>query len=126
VLAGIVTPLQGVAAVAGGGILWALYFAVGFRAFTRGMEANRMGLALTIGLPIAVFVLTKIGWNFFAACLPPGAVYYAAKPGESVAWLFGMFLSGALALVIGRWALHSCDRQLRLWYEQHHGRAILD
>jgi hypothetical protein len=126
VIARIVTPLQGVAAVAGGGLLWALYFAVGFRAFTRGMEANRMGLALTIGLPIAVFVLTKIGWSFFAACLPPGAVYYAAQSGESVAWLFGMVLSGALALVIGRRAIHSCDHQLRLWYEQHHGRAILD
>jgi hypothetical protein len=125
VLAGIMTPLQGLAAIAGGGLLWALYFAVGFRAFTRGMEANRMGLILTIGLPLAAFILTKIGGSFFSACLPPGAVFYAAK-GESNAWLFGMVLSGALALIVGRRALHSCDRQLRLWYEQHHGRALLD
>jgi hypothetical protein len=126
VLAGIIAPLQGVAAAAGGVVLWSLYFAIGFRAFTRGMEANRLGLLLTVGLPLVVFVLTRTGWRLPAACLPPGAVYYAALPGESTTWLLGVTISGALALITARRALASCDRELRLWYEGHHGRAILD
>ena len=40
------------AALAAGVLLWCLYFALGFRAFSRGMQANGLGLVLTLVLPL--------------------------------------------------------------------------
>ncbi len=126
VLAHIISPWEGVAALAASIVLWRLYFALGFRAFARGLEANRMGMLLTVGLPGLVFVLAKLKWNSLAACLPPGFVYYAARPNDSLAWLAGVALGAGLALLIARHALATCDHELRRWYETHHGRALLD
>jgi hypothetical protein len=123
--AGIVAPLDGIAALAAGILLWWLYFAIGFRAFARGLEANRMGLILTIGLPALVFALTRMSFSVVAACLPPGAVYYAAR-GNSPGWLLGILISGVSALAIAKHALRTCERELRQWYEMHHGRALMD
>src|SRR5262249_40027323 len=51
-LAGRISPLQMLAALAAGVVLWGLYFSLGFRAFARGVQANTLGLLLTLGLPL--------------------------------------------------------------------------
>ena len=52
VVAGKMDAGQALCALAAGSVLWALYFAVGFRAFSHGMQANSLGLLLTVGLPL--------------------------------------------------------------------------
>ena len=44
-------------------LVWCLYFALGFRAFARGQQANGLGMVLTVGLPLATIVLSHIGWT---------------------------------------------------------------
>src|SRR5262249_29836723 len=74
---------QAAAAVAAAVLLWSLYFALGFRAFARGAQANGLGMLLTLGLPLAAFALGRAGWGAAASWLPPGMVYGAAAPPAS-------------------------------------------
>jgi hypothetical protein len=60
------------AGLGAGIILWGLYFALGFRAFCRGMQASTLGLTLTIGMPLLVYLLCQAGWPVIAACFRRG------------------------------------------------------
>jgi hypothetical protein len=125
-LAGAVGITQSLASLAAGTVLWGLYFTVGFRAFSRGIEAGLAGLGLTVGLPLLTLVFHHFGWPDLAALLPPGSVYYAAHPLAGSTWSFGVIFGALLALFIGRQGLARCEVDLRLWYSQHHGRKVLD
>src|SRR5207248_9757559 len=74
-LSGQAGPIQVLAALACGVVLWGLYFALGFRAFSRGMQANSLGMILTLGLPLVVCVLFRADLGAVAALLPPGSVH---------------------------------------------------
>ena len=65
-VAGRMGPAQLAASLASGAILWGLYFALGFRAFSRGMQANGLGSLLTLGLPILAVGLHRAGWPILA------------------------------------------------------------
>lgn len=124
-ISGQMTTVQMLAAVASGVVLWGLYFALGFRAFSRGVQANALGMLLTLGLPLLAFALYRAGWPLLAALVPAGAVYEAGRSLSGLIWLPGAVLAAAVALVLARRALTTCDRELRRWYEQHHGRKVM-
>lgn len=126
VVSGQLTLLQGLAALAAGAILWSLYFALGFRAFSQGVQANSMGLVLTLGLPLLTAGLYYVHIPWLAEQLPPGSVYNAARDGPTLAWLPGPLLAGALTLIVARIGLARCVDELRHWYDQHHGSKIMD
>jgi hypothetical protein len=118
--------LQGTAALATGILLWGLYFALGFRAFACGTQANRLGLGLTIGLPALAFFFQRLGWPILAGLLPPGTVYHAAVRMGSAAWYLGAVCSALVMLLITRVALRQCEQKLLRWYEKHHGKMVLE
>jgi hypothetical protein len=124
-LSGQLSAAQALTAGATGVLLWSFYFAVGFRAFTRGFQANGLGMLLTVGLPLIAYLLYEAGWPLLAALTPPGSVHAVGSGTKSLAWLGGPVLSGAAALVIARQALARCEGDLRAWYERHHGRKVL-
>lgn len=124
-LAGKLDITQALAALSAGAILWGLYFALGFRAFAKGAQANTLALTLTLLLPIGTWLLLAGGWPSAAAWLPPGSVYGAAK-NVSWAWLVGPLSGGLLALVVARRGRTNCDAELRRWYEGHHGAAAAE
>ena len=76
--AGQLTSLQVLAGAASGVILWGLYFALGFWAFSKGMQANWLALSLTLVVPLGTYLAVKAGWPFCAAAKLPGSVYHAA------------------------------------------------
>jgi hypothetical protein len=126
VWAGQMNYLQAAAALATGIVLWGLYFALGFRAFARGTQANRLGLSLTIGLPALAFFFQRLDWPIVAGLLPPGTVYHATVSIGSVAFYIGAVCSALLMLLVTRVALRQCEQQLRRWYEKHHGKMVLE
>src|SRR4029077_16625192 len=97
-LSGKVDGSQAVAALAAGGVLGGLSFAMGFRAFSRGIQANRLGLLLTLGLPLLTFILYKANWLFLANLIPPGSVYGPVAGTPPVYWLAGPLIGGAVML----------------------------
>src|SRR5439155_6645868 len=115
---------QAVAGLAAGVLLWSLYFALGFWAFSRGIQAGNLGLGLTLGLPALTFCAGHIGWQALAGALPPGNVYYAARSGLLWPWLAGALGCGLAMLWIGRKALGRCEIELRAWYDKHHGAIM--
>jgi hypothetical protein len=125
-LAGKIDLGQALTALAAGVILWGLYFALGFRAFSRGIQANRLGLLLTVGLPLLTFVLYKSKWLFLAELIPPGSVYGPVAGSPPIYWLAGPLIGGAVMLMLTRFALARCDAELRLWYDRHHGMKVVD
>jgi hypothetical protein len=112
------------AAMAAGVLLWALYFALGFRSFSRGAHANGLGMLLTVGLPMAAIALYKLGWPVLSSLLPPGSVY-GSMTLTGAAWALGPVLAAILALVMVRQGLDDCDAHLRRWYDQHQGRKVM-
>jgi hypothetical protein len=125
-LAGQVSAAEALAALAAGVILWGLYFAVGFRAFSRGVQANGLGLLLTLGLPLLACAFYQAGWPRVAALLPPGGVYQAGAGAPAFASLPGPLLGAALALGTARLGRARCQEELRRWYDRHHGRKVLE
>jgi hypothetical protein len=117
---------QGLTLAAAGVVLWGLYFALGFRAFTRGNQANGLGLLLTVGLPLLAFGLFRLGWPVLAALVPPGSVVQPTTAQPTWTWLPGPLLGGLLMLTLARRALHRCDAELRRWYDLHHGQKLID
>jgi hypothetical protein len=123
--AGQLSGIQAIAAAATGVLLWALYFTLGFRAFSRGFQANGMGMLLTVGLPLLAFLTAQAGWPMLAAVVPPGGVQAASRGIVSVAGLSGALLAGGITLFVARHALQKCEYDLRAWYELHHGHKAL-
>jgi hypothetical protein len=74
-LAGRITIPQLCAALGSAVIVWTLYFALGFRAFSKGIHANVLGIVATLIVPGLVIVLAYSGWQTAASCLPPGMFY---------------------------------------------------
>jgi hypothetical protein len=124
--AGRVTWLQVAAAMAAGYLLWAFSFALGFRAFSRGMHANGLGSLLTLGIPILAGVLIWLHTPALPSLLPPGAVFIAQTTGPTLGWLPGPVLTAAVTLLISRSAQRHCDRDLRLWFDRNQGVKVLD
>jgi hypothetical protein len=124
-IAGRLGPGQVLMAIACGVLVWGLYFALGFRAFARGAQANGLGMVLTVGLPLAAFGLYWLDWPLLGAILPPGVVYSAGVRASSLASLMGPALSAAVALAVARNALTHCDAELREWYDRNVGKKVL-
>jgi hypothetical protein len=112
--------------VSAGLVLWGLYFALGFRAFSRGLHANGLGSLLTLGLPLVTFALFQLGLTALAVLTPPGFVYAAAARQPVFGWLPGIALSAAATVLLARWSLRHCLADLRAWYDEHHGRKVLN
>ena len=123
---GRLAPAQAAMGVATGVLLWGLYFALGFRAFARGAQANGLGMLLTVGLPMGAFALARLGWPLAGAWLPPGMVYRAAAGSPVLAFLVGPCLVAGLTLLVAQRSLATCDAQLRQWYDQHHGSKVMN
>jgi hypothetical protein len=122
-LAGRLSLAQALAATAGGVLLWGLYFTLGFRAFSRGLHANGLGMLLTVGLPVLVLGAHRFGWTGLGAALPPGMVHGAAAESAGQATAIGALAAATVALVCARRALRDGDAELRLWYDRHAGAA---
>jgi hypothetical protein len=120
-LGGRTTILDLVAGLSVAVLLWAFYFAMGFRGFARGSQANGLGLLLTVGLPLIAFLLGRLGLPVLGSLLPPGLVFYAAA--GSLGWMqaTGASLMAVITLVVIRQSLRECDASLRRWYDQNHG-----
>jgi len=124
-IAGQMTFTQVAAALAAGVLLWSLYFALGFRAFARGLQANGLGMLLTVGVPLLAYGLYRLNWPVLGAVLPPGIVYTAGSAPGSFLGLLGPVLVAGLTLAVGQHALRHCDGDLRRWYDQHHGSKVM-
>jgi hypothetical protein len=116
---------QVVTALAGGVLLWACYFTLGFRAFAHGLQANGLGTLLTIGLPLGAYALYYLDWPVLAAFLPPGLVYGASVAPLSLGQISGVLFLATATLFVARQTLTHCDAQLRRWYSAHHGHKVL-
>jgi hypothetical protein len=101
-------------------VLWGLYFSIGFRAFARGMQANSLGLLLAVGLPLGTLLLYHSDWRWLAPLLPPGSVFQPAH-GSPLSWWPGPLLGAVSTLALARFSLAHGDRELRRWYDAHHG-----
>lgn len=107
-------------------LLWAFYFTLGFRAFARGVQANSLGMLLTVGLPLLVFVLYRLNLPRVGELLPPGLVFGAATAEPRYGWLLlsSLFLGTGTSLIAIR-SLRRCDIDLRHWYDQNQGRKVV-
>jgi hypothetical protein len=125
-IAGKATLLAMVAALESGVLLWSLYFSLGFCSFARGRQANGLGMLLTLGVPLIAVILVKNRWPELAALTPPGNVWTPMAVGPNSIWLCGALLIGSASLALGFAARRTCDRDLRLWFDQNHGRLSAD
>lgn len=125
-LGGVISGMQALAGLTAGVILWGFYFTLGFRAFSRGVQANRLGTILTLLLPLATILLARSDWPRLAVLLPPGSVYFGSTATTDLWWMIGPLCAGVITLLLARRSLDQCDGELRAWYDQHHGLTAGD
>jgi hypothetical protein len=121
---GVFTLGQALAAASAGVVLWGLYFALGFWSFSSGVQANTLGLTLTLLTPLATFVAFRLGFPMIATALPPGSLYFVN--GASPLWPVGPLAAGVGALIVARLSLTKCDASLRRWYDRNHGVKVIE
>jgi hypothetical protein len=114
------------AAVAGGAVLWAFSFAVGFRAFAAGNQSNGVASLVTIGLPLLLFGLLKAKLDVVACFVPTGLCYLPLRDGLTVPWAVGLLLTGAATAVLARRGLTRCEADLRRWYDRNQGKKSVE
>jgi hypothetical protein len=122
VVAGRVAWYEGLAAAAGGIVLWMFCFAVGFRAFCTGRQASGIASFLTLGMPLVLFGLLRAGLVELAGLVPVGACYLPAAGELGAGWAAGLALMGAATVWLTRRGLARCDDELRAWYDANQGR----
>jgi len=110
---------QIIVSICAGVVLWSLYFAIGFWAFSRGSQGGGLGILLTVGLPILAILCAASHLPWATALTPPGSVYFPLAHAVGWGWVAGPCLAGALALALTRFALNTCDDSLRRWYSLH-------
>jgi hypothetical protein len=120
-ISGRATPVQVAGSVAAGILLWSFAFAVGFGAFSSGMQANGLGAVLTLGLPLAAAGLMQTAQPTLAALVPPGAVYVVLIAPPTWLWLAGPSLTALVTLWLTRRVVGRCDGNLRDWYDRNQG-----
>lgn len=120
-ISGRATPAQVMASVAAGVMLWSFSFAVGFGAFSSGLQANGLGLLLTLGLPLTAAALIRTGVPIFGSLVPPGAVYTALTEPPSLGWLPGPVFAGFATIWLTRRVVSRCEAHLRTWYDRNQG-----
>lgn len=118
-LGGQIALAQWIGGMVAGLVVWGLYFALGFRAFAKGAEANALGLTLTLGMPLATYVAGRLDYGALASAMPPGSIFFSAEPG--LAWAGALLGMGAAAILLGRHARITCVSSLRAWYGRNHG-----
>ena len=116
-----ITWMQALASLTAGVILWGFYFTLGFRAFSKGVQANQLGAVLTLLLPLGTYLLAQSDWPTLAVLLPPGSVYFGATAAADLWWMIGPLAAGVVTLLLARRSLRQCDAELRSWYNLHHG-----
>ncbi len=110
------------AAAAGGALLWAFSFAVGFRAFSTGHQASGVASFLTLGMPLLLFGLLRAGLDAVAAFVPTAMCYLPARDGLGWPWAAGFALTAAVTAYLTRLGLRRCEPELRAWYDANQGR----
>ena len=125
-IGGRITWLHALAGLTAGIILWGFYFTLGFRAFSHGVQANRLGTILTLLLPLATYLLAQTDWARLAELLPPGSVYFGATAATDWWWMMGPLGVGLTTLLLARHTLGQCDTDLRAWYDRHHGFSAVE
>lgn len=117
---------QAAAGASAGVILWTCYFTLGFRAFSRGTQANQLGLMLTLILPVLTMILANSSWHSLAILLPPGSIFFGATAEPNLWWMLGPLATGGLSLWLAHHSLNRCETELRRWYDQNHGANLAD
>lgn len=125
-LGGKITLGQAMLGTISGALMWIMYFSLGFRAFSTGLQANNLGLFLTAGLPLVTVGLFKAGFPVLAGLTPPGSVHLASISPDPRFWLPGIFVTSLTTLYLHRQSLANCLEELRHWYERYHGRKVMD
>lgn len=119
-----ITWMQAGAGMAAGVILWGFSFALGFRAFASGRQANQLGIVLTVLLPLVTILLAQTDFRLLASLLPPGSVYFAATTSADSWWLIGPLAVGAFTLWLAHRSLLRCEADLRRWYNHSHCASV--
>ncbi len=125
-VAGRMSAVQVAGSILAGLLLWSCYFTLGFRAFARGVQANGLGMLLTVGVPLLAFALYRMQLPLLGELLPPGLVYGSGSAEPRWGWLL---LSAGLLAMATVWiairSLERCDRDLRRWYDLNQGRKVM-
>ncbi|QEL17001.1 hypothetical protein [Limnoglobus roseus] len=114
------------AAAAGAFALWALSFATGYRGFATGNQTNGIASLFTLGLPLALIGLWRVGEHDLASLLPTAATFVPLKTGVTPAWAVGFALTVGLSAWLLRTGLKRCDVDLRKWYDANQGRKSVE
>ncbi len=125
-IGGKLAPVNVVGGVAASVVFWFLYFTLGFRAFSTGMQANNLGLMLSVIVPLAAVGLFQGGHPALGALTPPGSVYAMTQGVEIPSAGLSISVASVFVCFLQRKTLANCLQDLRDWYSKFHGQKVMD
>lgn len=113
-------------AIFGGCLLWMLSFAIGFRSFAKGAQTSGIASLFTIGLPLSLVILNRLGLEQFSGILPHGWCYAPLKTGVNLYWAIGIFAGISLTAYLLHSGFKNCVTDLQSWYDKNHGQTSVE
>lgn len=107
-------------------ILSALSFAIGFRSFSKGAQTSGIASMFTMGMPILLVLLNRMGHGAWGALLPHGWTYAPLKTGLTWTWFVGIGMGLIISIWFLRTGLNDCVRDLQIWYDRNHGKRSVE
>jgi hypothetical protein len=114
------------ASALGGCAVWAFSFAVGFRGFSTGQQTSGMASMLTLGFPLLLALLFKLGYADLGNFIPVGLVYMPLKFSSALLWAIGFICLVGATIYLTRRGLAQCDEELRNWYDRNQGNKSVE
>jgi len=111
-----------IGAMLGGCVLWAISFAIGFRAFATGNQTSGLASIFTLGLPLLLVALYRANLTAYAGLVPAGLCHLPVTVGLNASWFVGLVVTSASAIWLTRTGLRCCDADLRCWYDANQGQ----
>ena len=110
-----------IASMFGSFLLWAMSFAVGFRAFASGTQTSGLATMMTLGLPLVLIATFRIGQPTLGNFLPTGLPYMPLVMCVTWYWLIGCMVTLIAAITLTKYGIQHCEQDLRKWYDQNQG-----
>ncbi len=99
------------------------------RSWQEGAASDIAAIPLGLNARATLLVVSRLPLGFRESSVETRQEAVASLPHPigtpAGVWVLGPLLAAMLTFWVARRSLHQCERELRRWYDQHHGQKVM-